>query len=318
MLFLLLPVCLVHTACIVDVDLGELPLTEALTDARSEQLHEAAEATPWAKHVIIIGLDGCMPAGIHNADTPNLDALWKSGAYTWKARTVMPSSSGASWASILMGAGPEEHGVTTNGWRPSNAELPPIDGTAGMFPGLFTIAKKQRPELRTAAYYHWQPIERLIDPKAVDSGFHGVTDEAVTEAVVAHILEARPNLLFIHLDEIDGAGHGQGYMSAAYLEAITRIDGLIGRIVTATRQAQTFDDTLFLVTADHGGTGTGHGSTRVTDMEVPWIAMGPGVLKGRQLTGRVRNMDIAATAADALGLAIPEVWVAQPIKAIRK
>lgn len=54
------------------------------------------------------------PAGIAQADTPVLDSLMAVGAWTMHARGVMPTSSSPNWASMIMGAGPEWHGITTN------------------------------------------------------------------------------------------------------------------------------------------------------------------------------------------------------------
>lgn len=62
------------------------------------------------KHVVVIGIDGLSPRGIEMADTPHIDALVASGAHTWKARGVFPTKSSPNWASMIMGAGPEQHG----------------------------------------------------------------------------------------------------------------------------------------------------------------------------------------------------------------
>ena len=62
------------------------------------------QGIPGTEHVVMIGLDGFSPDGIRNANTPVLDQLMATGAYTLRARGVMPTSSGPNWASILMGA----------------------------------------------------------------------------------------------------------------------------------------------------------------------------------------------------------------------
>jgi hypothetical protein len=72
----------------------------------------AAAAIPGVEHVVVIGVDGLNPNGIRVADTPNFDKLIKGGAHTFHARAVMPTSSSPNWASMIMGAGPEQHGVT--------------------------------------------------------------------------------------------------------------------------------------------------------------------------------------------------------------
>jgi predicted AlkP superfamily pyrophosphatase or phosphodiesterase len=66
------------------------------------------------EHVVVIGVDGLSPDGVHKAKAPNLARMMKEGAYTLHARAVMPTVSSPNWASMIMGAGPEQHGVTSN------------------------------------------------------------------------------------------------------------------------------------------------------------------------------------------------------------
>jgi len=42
----------------------------------------------------------------------------REGAWTLHARGVMPTVSSPNWASMIMGAGPEQHGVTSIDWQP--------------------------------------------------------------------------------------------------------------------------------------------------------------------------------------------------------
>ncbi len=69
---------------------------------------------PSVKHVLVIGIDGLSPDGILNARTPVLDSLMAHGSATMRARAVLPTSSSSNWASMIMGAGPEQHGITSN------------------------------------------------------------------------------------------------------------------------------------------------------------------------------------------------------------
>ena len=69
----------------------------------------SVSAAPLARHVVLIGVDGLSPRGILETETPHLRALAQRGAHTWHARAVMPTSSSPNWASMIMGAGPEQH-----------------------------------------------------------------------------------------------------------------------------------------------------------------------------------------------------------------
>ena len=68
-----------------------------------------------AEHVVIIGCDGMgSVAFLPQTNAPVMRRLMREGAWTLHARGVMPTSSSPNWASMIMGAGPEQHGMTSN------------------------------------------------------------------------------------------------------------------------------------------------------------------------------------------------------------
>ncbi len=79
------------------------------------------------EHVVVIGVDGLGPVGIEQASTPHMDALIAAGAHSFTARGVMPTSSAPNWASMIMGAGPEQHGIVSNPpWLPKQERSIPL------------------------------------------------------------------------------------------------------------------------------------------------------------------------------------------------
>ena len=68
-----------------------------------------------------------------------------------------------------------------------------------------------------------------------------------------------------------------------------------------------------IVTADHGGHDTNHGSDDPRDVTIPWIAWGEGVKPGRLVESSVRTMDTAATVLWLLAVSQPADWVGQPV-----
>jgi hypothetical protein len=70
----------------------------------------------------------------------------------------MPTSSSPNWASMIMGAGPEQHGVTSNDWETNKFEIPALEvGPEGMFPTIFGVIRRQRPSFhhRVRARLGW-------------------------------------------------------------------------------------------------------------------------------------------------------------------
>ena len=68
-----------------------------------------------------------------------------------------------------------------------------------------------------------------------------------------------------------------------------------------------------IVTADHGGHGTGHGSKDPRDVTIPWIAWGQGVRQSVLEPPTVRTMDTAATVLWLLGLDEQSDWTGEAV-----
>jgi len=121
---------------------------------------------------------------------------------------------------------------------------------------------------------------------------------------------ARYQLTFVHFGEPDAAGHGRGWMSRTYLDAVLKVDQAIGSILDTLRSTGELSTTAILVTADHGGLGKQHYFRAFPDtsenVEIPWICVGPGVRPGMIISRPIRTMDTAPTVLAFLGLAPPE------------
>lgn len=278
--------------------------------------HASSVAAQTVRHVIVIGVDGLSPDGVMKADTPTLDNMMANGSWSLHARGVMPTTSGANWASILNGAGPEQHGVTSNDWQVGEFNFPTsVTGSGGFFPSIFQILTDQHPEWEVGSIYHWDGFGNLYDHRFVDYDVHGETEDQTTALATAYIRASRPNFLFVHLDHIDHAGHQYGHGTPQYYEAVAKADTLIAQIRQATVEAGIASDTVILVTSDHGGVGKGHGGETLAELEIPWIAYGGGVNQGVELDLPINTFDTPATAAWLLGADIPYAWLGRPVRA---
>ncbi|KPQ01039.1 MAG: phosphodiesterase [Bacteroidetes bacterium HLUCCA01] len=273
------------------------------------------QTRPPADHVVIIGVDGLSPDGIRMANTPAMDGLMQRGAFTLHARAVMPSSSGANWGSMIMGTGPEQHGVISNDWRTDNLVLPPtVVGDDNHFPTIFSVLRDQRPDWHLAAFLHWNPIQNFIEEGVTDYMALPRSEEETTDEVLSYFQEHQPEFTFIHLDHVDGAGHRYGHGTAPYYRSVEKADSLIGEIIEATRRNGMFERTVFILSSDHGGIGYGHGGNSLAEMEIPFLVSGSGTKPGHELLMPVNVYDVPATALFALGVDQPYEWTARPAK----
>ncbi len=248
------------------------------------------------EYVAVIGIDGM---GIFNrqADTPCIDKIFENGASTYGALSMNPTISAENWGAMLLGADPLVHGLT-------NSIVGRTLYTNKNLPSVFSRMRKAFPDAPLASFCNWNPINHGI----VEHGENVVletadNDEILCDKIVDYV-ENKPKFLFVQFDNVDGAGHGNGYGTKGHLEQISKADALTGRIFEAYEKAGIIDDTLFIVTADHGGIRNGHGGYTDEEKFVFLAARGKGVEKGE--IGFAKTKDIAAIVLYALGLEVPE------------
>jgi hypothetical protein len=241
--------------------------------------------------------------------------LIEEGAVKWNVRTVLPSSSSPNWASMIMGGGTELHGITDNDWDRQEYSLPPVvSDEEGIFPTIFGWIRRKRPQAEIGAVYQWEGFGRLFEKKAVNYDQNEPDGPSTTNAFCKYLKAKKPTFGFMHLDFVDHAGHESGHGTPAYYLAVSKADSLIGEVYKAVQAAGISSSTLFIVTADHGGVGYGHGGATIEEAEICMILNGKGVKKGYKVQQQVYTYDLAATIAFALHIVPPYAWTGRPIK----
>ena len=287
------------------------------------------DARKKAKHVILIGIDGWAAEAIRRApaeDIPNIRSLMDNGSWTLSKRSVMPSASAINWASMFNGLPTEQHGFDK--WNSTHGTIPSTtDNGHGIPPTIFTILRQQHPKAESGCIYDWDCIGALTDTLAMNyhyfiKTYRGKNVLVETDDYAAlgakYIKEKLPELLVFYFGSLDNAGHTYGWYGPEYMAQMKKIDGGVGILIDALKQAGIYDDTVVIMSADHGGTGKGHGKFTILELETPFIVCGKGIKKGYEFPEAMMQYDTAAIAADILGLKIPEDWRGRPIKSIYK
>lgn len=251
-------------------------------------------------HVVIISLDGLRPDAIEAAGADNIQRLLQQAAYTLTARTTKPSVTLSAHVSMLTGLDTGRHGITANEELPGH--IP--------FPTVFSVAHGAG--LGTALLYGKYRLTYLAAPGTVDILYGTAARDARWErgdgAALAREFarlwpEHRFGLSFIHLRDPDHAGHKHGWMSPEYLRAVRAADTAVGSIVNTVARTAGRPVTAFILTADHGGAGTGHWDDRPEDATIPWLCAVPGVTAGTPIAApEVAIYDTMPTALALLGL----------------
>jgi len=242
--------------------------------------------------------------------------MMQEGCYTLNKRTVLPSSSGPNWAAMMNGTPVEATGIISNNATPDFKPLVLTEHNAQ--PTFFHQLKQVCPEAETGVICEWGDFLNYTDPACVDyqKKIHDpeTFTEAVVEESVKYIQEKKPVLCFIHIDALDHKGHANGQGSPEYYAELPLVDGRVQRIVEGIKAAGIYEDSIILLTSDHGHKGTGHGGTSMLEMETPFVIWGKGVKKNHEIQETVLEYDIAATVAKILNLPVPQSWRGIPME----
>jgi arylsulfatase A-like enzyme len=278
-----------------------LPATATITPTAT------STPPPRSAHVLIVSFDGLRPDAIAAANMVNVESLMQTGAYTLSAQTIMPSVTLPSHSSMLVGTCPSKHIVRWNEYVPQNGYARGTD--------IFDLAHAAF--MRTVMVVGKEKLRQITEPASTDYfAFVDKTDKIVDQYTIAQLAIQQIgigfNLMFVHFPNGDLEGHDNGWMSSDQLNAYSNDDESLGYILESLKKRDMYDDTLIIVTSDHGGHDSTHGQNIPEDMTIPWIVKGPGVLP-MQITTQVHTMDTAATVAFALGLPIPPEWDGVPV-----
>ena len=251
-----------------------------------------------AKHLVFIGLDGWGGIFVPKANMPTVKRMMNRGAWSIDAQSVMPSSSWPNWSSLFCGAPPEQR----------NAEN---------FPSIFSLIKKSKQAEKQVLFYEWTELQKICSNETAEKIKISSNIESAVK-IAAYIKEQKPFFTAVVFDEPDHAGHSGGWGSKSYYAKLKELDSLIAIIEQAVKSAGIYDDTVFVLSADHGGSGFGHGNDTPNHRKIPMIFYGNEIKKGFRILTPIDIYDITPTMAAILGLNTPPEWTGRVLHEIFK
>ena len=270
---------------------------------------------------------GCY--GHQAIETPHIDRLASTSTLYENAFSPAPITLPAH-TSILTGTFPVHHGVRENGGFY-------VDEKA------LTLAEILREEgYDTAAFVGAFPLDSqtgidqgfdLYDdnyPSSLDSGTHPQLRRFFDERPAAEVSRAalgwlgkrkkrnpKPFFLWTHYFDAHQplrppSPFRERYPNAPYDAEIASVDEAIGQVLRRLEEDGLLDETLVILTADHGeGLGEHGEATHAlllysSTLHVPLILRDPSNLKSTTIAAPVSTVDIFPTVLDRLGLEIPQ------------
>jgi len=223
-------------------------------------------------HVVFVTIDGLRADAVKGDTTPTLWQLLGESEYSLDAKTVLPSRTLPAHLSLVSGVSPQRHSVTWNRYRP---EVGTVE-TDTLF------LRFEREGLHTALFAGKRKLAHLAAPERIHhhEAWRARSDAEVMDRALAYLERERPAFTLIHLPRVDRVGHAWGWMGGRQLRAVGEADAQVARLVATLRRLRAEERWTLLITADHGGRGSRHGSAREEDVTIPWIVWGDGVTAG--------------------------------------
>jgi arylsulfatase A-like enzyme len=285
-------------------------------------------------------------AGYARDTTPHLAALAAEGA-SFRTAYAPTSTTGPSHASLFTGQTPLRHGVTKNGAPLPDESETMAEGLAAAgyrtaaFVSSFVLSRRFAFDQGFATFDDaFDPAtstfaEKFWEGKELEGGFDRRADETTRRAVAWLDANAKrgPFFLFVHYFDphapyVPPAAFANRFVPPAdggalardvarYDEEIAFTDAALGALLAALERLGRKQDTLVVVTADHGEGLMDHGhmehgvSVYEEQVRIPLVVRWPGrVAAGRTFDVPVSLVDVAPTAYALLGLAPP----AEPVE----
>lgn len=207
---------------------------------------------------ILISIDGFRPDYLQRGVTPTLSALAAEGAFA-EMRPSFPSVTFPNHYTLVTGLHPDHHGIVGNSFN--DAEL-----------GRFTMQSKEtgfwdqaepiwitaeKAGLMTATMF-WPGSETWIDnmrPTYWRPFDQTVSGEDRVWQVLTWLDSAgnlRPDFVTLYFDTVDTAGHRNGPDAPETTAAIAAVDQQLAGLVQGLKDRDLFEQTTFVIVADHG------------------------------------------------------------------
>lgn len=225
----------------------------------------------------------------HGLKVPTLREMVRDGAYSDGVKPVMPTVTYPSHTAIATGTNPGTSGITSNAkfdplvknaggwwWYEEDIRVPTLwQVTRGH--GLRTalvhwpVTVGAQADLNVPEYWRAQIPEdlKLLRALSTPRGIladvakefpnfaNGIvppdqTDAAFTDIACYAIEKLRPNLLLLHIPNVDHWQHEKGPFSAEGNAAIENADVQIARLIASAKKAGIWEEMALVVVSDHG------------------------------------------------------------------
>ena len=226
----------------------------------------------------------------HGLKVPTLREIVLRGAYSEGARGVFPTVTYPSHTSMITGCNPGTHGIVANHpfdplgqlprawrWYTEDIRVPTLldaARTKGLTTAIvfWPVSVGARATAFVPEFWRREPgtpedaklnfaistpgLLEAVAKRFADFRANflppAAKDEALTDIAVQVMETLQPNLMLMHIYEVDHWQHFEGLFTGHALLALENADQQIGRVIAAAKKSGTWNQTVLVVVSDHG------------------------------------------------------------------
>jgi hypothetical protein len=256
---------------------------------------------PSARKVLIIGIDGAVGSEYKAIQAPVLEGMKAHSKYSWQAISDEATTDAASWKTLMTGISYGRHSIKDSTFiytQPPGADEHDVIIS---YPSFFNyILSSSRSDLKTVFISSWGTLLNRLVPE-VESKILVADDQVAKDSAVGRLKNGNADLMVVHFNSPAIAGRTSEFSAASstYKDAVLKVDGYIGEIMSALKSRPEYnksEEWLVIVTGTHGGTGNSYGGPSEKESNVfsfyynenmkPTEMVTAGSFSGVQLMGR--------------------------------
>ena len=216
-----------------------------------------------APYLVLLSLDGFRYDYLDDVPTPAFQRMIAEGARADRMIPVFPTKTFPSHYTVATGMYAENHGLVGNRfWAPEKGGFYSLsnrnvveDGSWYGGEPIWVTAERQG---MVSAAYHFVGTEAAVggvSPTQWHRFDASVPNREKVETVLEWLalpVEARPHVLTMYFEDLDGAGHNHGPGSPQVSRAVERVDRELGRLLDGIDALPHGDQVYVIVVSDHG------------------------------------------------------------------
>ncbi|MGN6166329.1 MAG: DUF4983 domain-containing protein [Flavisolibacter sp.] len=217
---------------------------------------------PSSRKVLIIAIDGAVGSEYKTIQPPVLTGLQAHSKYSYEAVSDEVTTDAASWKTLISGTSYFKHQIRDSSFLYSQPAGGSEHTAPPFYPSFFNyLLSSSRPDTKTSFISSWKDLNSRLATEVEDQVV-SVDDAAVKDSAVTRLKNGNSDIMVVQFNGTAIAGRASGFSSTDYKDAVLKVDGYIGELMTTLKARPEYnkkEEWLVIITGTHGGDGNSYG-----------------------------------------------------------